>query len=337
MVEYFSDKTAKDFKNSKKFHQFYKVYVKSKKSKNSSAIPAFVSDGINSADSTESIAGLFNNFFTSIKSATVATENESEVYIKDIFKELKDNNLLKTPQKGFSFSKITLEKVLKTFKNISSSSSPGYTGIPSKILLNSLNELSPFLLNIFNYCIETGTIPDEWKFSIVLPLFKNKGKADDCNNYRGISLLSPIAKIFETLLAEQVSFYFESNNLFHPSQHGFRKNFSCESALHEIISELNDAKDKRLIALLLFIDFRKAFDTVDSKLLINKLFHYGFDNLSLKLICNYFNGRSQLVRLNDVLSAMQLIKLGVPQGSVFWSTFIPHIHQRFSFYTCPCL
>ena len=111
-----------------------------------------------------------------------------------------------------------------------------------------------------------------------------------------------------------MSFYFESNNLFHPGQHRFRKNFSCESALHEIISELNDAKEKRLIALLLFIDFRKA---VDSKLLINKLFHYGFDNLSLKLICNYFSGRSKLVRLNDVISTMQLIKLGVSQGSVF--------------------
>ena len=306
-----------EFNELQNAENFYKTYVKSKRSKNASTIPAFVSDGVNSADTTESIAGLFNNFFTNIKSASVATENESEIYIKDIFNELKQNKLLNTPKSGFSFSKITLEQVLKAFEKISSSSLPGFTGIPTKILLNSLKELSPFLLNLFNSCIETGTIPDEWKYSIVLPLFKNKGKSDDCNNYRGISLLSPIAKIFETILAEQVSFYFESNNLFHPSQHGFRKNYSCESALHEIISELNDAKDKRLIALLLFIDFRKAFDTVDSKLLINKLFHYGFDNLSLKLITNYFEGRSQLVRLNDFLSTMQLIKLGVPQGSVF--------------------
>ena len=165
-----------------------------------STIPAFVSDGVNSADTTESIAGLFNNFFTNIKSASVATENESEIYIKDIFNELKQNKLLNTPKSGFSFSKITLEQVLKAFEKISSSSSPGFTGIPTKILLNSLKELSPFLLNLFNSCIETGTIPDEWKYSIVLPLFKNKGKSDDCNNYRGISLLSPIAKIFETIL-----------------------------------------------------------------------------------------------------------------------------------------
>ena len=122
-------------------------------------------------------------------------------------------------------------------------------------MLNSLNELAPTLVNLFNHCIETGTIPAEWKFSIVLPLYKNKGKIDDCNNYRGISLLSPIANVFETILADQVGDYFESNKLFHPCQHGFRKNYSCETSLHEIITELNNAKDKRLIVLLLFIDF----------------------------------------------------------------------------------
>ena len=69
---------------------------------------------------------------------------------------------------------------------------------------------------------------------------------NDCDNYRGISLLSPIAKIFEMILASQIEQYFELNELFHPSQHGFRKNYSCETALHEIISKLNDTRDKRL-------------------------------------------------------------------------------------------
>ncbi len=118
-------------------------------------------------------------------------------------------------------------------------------------------------------------------------------------------------------MAEQFSFYFESNNLFHPCQHGFRKIFSCESALHEIINELNNAKDKRLIAFLLFINFKKAFDTVDSKLLFHKLFHYGLNNLSIKLISNYFQGREQRVKIGNITSNKKPIKLGVPQGSVF--------------------
>ena len=76
-------------------------------------------------------------------------------------------------------------------------------------------------------------------------------------------------------------------------QHGFRSDHSCETALHELLSDLNMAKDKRLIAILLFIDFRKAFDLVDSKLLLLKLFHYGFDNSALNLIANYFADRFQ--------------------------------------------
>ena len=243
--------------------------------------------------------------------------SDSEKYISDKFNTLKREGLINTPEKLFSFTQTNLEIVIKTFGKVSSSSSPGYSGIPSKVLLNSLNELAPTLVNLFNHCIETGTIPAEWKFSIVLPLYKNKGKIDDCNNYRGISLLSPIAKVFETILADQVGDYFESNKLFHPCQHGFRKNYSCETALHEIITELNNAKDKRLLALLLFIDFRKAFDTVDAKLLLNKLFHYGFDNLAIKLLSDYFSNRAQVVRFNEAMSELRDIILGVPQGSVF--------------------
>ena len=87
------------------------------------------------------------------------------------------------------------------------------------------------------------------------------------NNYRGISVLPPIAKLLEKLLAIQIKEYFESNKLFYSGQHGFRKGYSCESALHELITDINTNQDNRLITILLFIDFRKAFDLVDSELL----------------------------------------------------------------------
>ena len=81
------------------------------------------------------------------------------------------------------------------------------------------------------------------------------------------------------------------------------------------------AKDKRLIAILLFIDFRKAFDLVDSKLLLLKLFHYGFDNNALALIKNYFESRQQQVKYRGISSSFADIKLGVPQGSVLGPLF----------------
>ena len=104
--------------------------------------------------------------------------------------------------------------------------------------------------------------------------------------------------------------------LFTEHQHGFRKGHSCESALHELISDINLARDKKLTTMLLFIDFRKAFDTVDSNLLLTKLFHYGFDTGALFLIADYFKNRSQITKIGNNSSKKNTISLGVPQGSI---------------------
>ena len=138
----------------------------------------------------------------------------------------------------------------------------------------------------------------------------------DPNNYRGISVLPPIAKIFEKLLAKQIISYFDKNNLFFKSQHGFRSSYSCETALHELISVLNSNFDNKLSSMLLFIDFRKAFDLVNHSLLLSKLEKYGFSNSALLLMSNYFESRWQAVKINNDLSDYLPLKLGVPQGSV---------------------
>lgn len=89
----------------------------------------------------------------------------------------------------------------------------------------------------------------QFKEAIVTPLFKNKGSILDKNNYRGISTLPPFGKIFEKLLATQITIYFNINKLFFNGQHGFRNNHSCETALHELISYLNEARNKKRSAL----------------------------------------------------------------------------------------
>ena len=167
---------------------------------------------------------------------------------------------------------------------LSSSSSPGHVGIHTKVIKAMPEIFCPILQQLFNCCLELRKIPEDWKIAVVTPLYKNKGDKTDMNNYRAISVLSPIAKIFEKLLAKQISFYFENNKIFFRGQHGFRSGYSCQTALHEFISFINKAIDQKLISLSLFIDFRKAFDLIDPLLLLLKLFHYGFDNNSLGLI-----------------------------------------------------
>jgi hypothetical protein len=194
-------------------------------------------------------------------------------------------------------------------------SSPGSSGISIKVLKLLPDCFPAIFTKLFNYCI-----PDDWKMALVTPLFK-KGESTSLNNYRGISDLSPIAKIFEKILASQITNYFENNNLFTPHQHGFRKNHSCESALHELISDINKARNTKLITMLLFIDFKKAFDTVDSSILLTKLFHYGFNTSSLLLIANYFSNRQQKTRIDNLTSNSNSILLGVPQGSILGPIF----------------
>jgi hypothetical protein len=181
--------------------------------------------------------------------------------------------------------------------------------------------MAPIYTKLFNYCLATNSIPEDWKAAIVTPLYKNKRASTDLNNYRGISVLSPIAKVSEKILAFQIANYFEVHNLFSPNQHGFRKIHSCESALHELLSDLNKARNNKLTTLLLFIDFKKAFDTVDSNLLLSKLFHYGFDTKAILLIADYFKNRQQVTKVNNSTSEPNKVILGVPQGSILGPLF----------------
>jgi hypothetical protein len=118
----------------------------------------------------------------------------------------------------------------------------------------SAETLSEPLTKLFNYCLEANEIPSESKFAIVNPLFKSKDQLDDMNNYPSISLLPPIAKIFEKLIQQQVLKYFTENTLFHKSQHGFRAGFSCESALHELISLFKTNIEKKWLNVAIFIN-----------------------------------------------------------------------------------
>jgi hypothetical protein len=264
---------------------------------------------------------MFNSFFTNLSSTSNATYEDSEAFIADVFLDLKVEQK-KIATTNFSFVPTTSTIVEKLIAKLDNASSPGLSGIPTKILKAASSTFAPILTNLFNNCIRNNIIPIEWKSAVVTPLYKQKSAdKSNKNNYRGISVLSLIAKLFEKILATQITIYLNVNKILFKGQHGFRSDHSCETALHELLSDLNMAKDKRLIAILLFIDFRKAFDLVDSKLLLLKLFHYGFDNNALALIKNYFESRQQQVKYRGISSSFADIKLGVPQGSVLGPLF----------------
>ena len=139
---------------------------------------------------------------------------------------------------------------------------------------------------MINKAINTNKVPVDWKKALVTPLFKGKGMLNDLNNYRGISVLSLINKLFEKICASQIRDYFVMGKLLYSGQHGLRAGHSCETALHEIISPCLANLDNKAISLLLFVDFKQDFDMVDSNLLLIKLLSYGFSNNAVDLIRN---------------------------------------------------
>jgi len=244
---------------------------------------------------------------------STVSDNEATDFINERFRDLKNKNKIKIVSL-FSFTKSTPSEIENLIASLDSSSSPGASGIPVKVIKYSNKTLSPTLSNLFNHCFETGSMPAEFKKAIVTPLYKRKGEPDNFDNYRGISVLSPIAKTFSRCMSTRIISFFESNNLFSSSQHGFRKNFSCETALLTIIDKWKLNMSNKLFNLALFIDFKKAFDLINLKLFQLKLFHYGFDNKSLKLINDYFTNRTQVSKVGSATSEPAQKIIGFPQG-----------------------
>ena len=148
------------------------------------------------------------------------------------------------------------------------------------------------------------------------PCYKGKGKKSDVNNYRPISVLSPLSKVFESLIAVRMTNYFEDNNLLFNSQFGFRKGLSCELALNTFVTRVRNALKNKNYGLASFLDLSKAFDTINHIILLTKLKFYNFDNKSYALLENCLSNRTMLVNVNGTFSKSEKLTVGVPQGSI---------------------
>ena len=136
------------------------------------------------------------------------------------------------------------------------------------------------------------------------------------DNYRPVSLLTSISKIFEKVVHIQISSYFKDNRLFYESQYGFRDEHSAELASMELIDRVMNSFEKKYSPLAIYMDLSKAFDTLDHKILLHKLEYYGIKNTELNWFKSYLGNRTQFVEIENTQSNYQTITTGVPQGSV---------------------
>ena len=177
------------------------------------------------------------------------------------------------------------------------------------------DDISSCITLIINQSLTTGIFPDKLKIAKVTPVFKKCDKKI-INNYRPISVLPVISKVFETVIFDQLTEYFTINNLFSSQQYGFRKNASTELAALELIDRLLTQLHDFKIPINFYMDLSKAFDSLNHNILLQKLTYYGIRNSAITLLKSYLSNRKQYVQIDDVSSSMLSINTGVPQGSI---------------------
>lgn len=224
--------------------------------------------------------------------------------------------------------------IIKNLKNTGTS----LGSIPTFLLKENAETISPILCKLINKCFSSGIFPDFLKLAIVSPIFKN-GDPLNIKNYRPISVLHLIAKIFEKCILIRLLSFIDSSKLLSDSQFGFRRGMSTETALIKFSEKLYNAIDEKNIALNIFIDLKRAFDTVPHNILLRKLELYGIRGRCLAIFKDFLRNRIQCVKINNKLSSHKNQCIGLPQGSALSATlFLLYVNDMPNFSSaCSCI
>ena len=179
------------------------------------------------------------------------------------------------------------------------------------------------ITSLINKSIETSIFPDQLKVAQVNPLFKNKNDQLDKTNYRPVSVLPAISKLFERTIFDQLSSFFE--NHFHPFLSAFRSGHGCQTALLKIIEDWKKALDDNKFVAAILMDISKAFDCLPHNLLLLKLKTYGLSDSTLNLLFSYLHQRKQCIKVENVCSNLKYMYKGVPQGSILGSVLLKYL------------
>ena len=216
---------------------------------------------------------------------------------------------------SFILSPVTITEVNKLLKNLDINKNNGPDELPNKFIKLGHKCIAPILTYLINQCFCKGIFPDVLKISTVIPIHKS-GDYDLPTHFRPITLTSIFSKIIERCIHGQLTKFFHKFKLIHDNQYGFQRGLSTEMAIQRVYENLATRLDAKEVSCAIFLDLRKAFDSVNHGLLINKLFRHGIRGAPLKLISSFLENRKQCVFVNGVKSGFETVKCGVPQGSV---------------------
>ena len=209
--------------------------------------------------------------------------------------------------------------MLIQFRQIYAFKASGPENVPDKFYKLLAPIISPYLSSIFTACYESGCFPAVLKCAKIIPLHKS-GSRYTTNNYRPISLLSTISKVFEKLLYVRLEKFLSRNNEITCTKHQFAfcQGYSTDMAIAGLYSMLQRNNDDGYLSSCICLDLSNAFDTVNHDILLNKLEKYGIRSNMHQLLCSYLNNRKQYTECDSVKSDLKTVLCGVPQGSTFY-------------------
>ena len=302
-IQYYKNLIEMNKNNIRKSWQVIKEIIN--KNKTSNQQTAFkVNDRL--TEDKDKIANGFNKFFVEIGPTlekNCPTSEESPItWMKDRY----NNSFFVVPT-----NETEIHNIIKNLKDCST----GWDGINLSSLTLAWSSISHVMVHVMNLSLEQGVVPLELKVAKVIPLFK----ADDpekFSNYRPVSILPLFSKILEKLMYKRLLNYVTDNKILFEYHFGFREGYSTNLAMTYLIDDLVTSLNKQNCVLGLFLDFSKAFDTVNHDILFQKLYHYGIRGPALDWFRSYLGDRFQFTEYNGVQSDKEKIRCGVPQGSV---------------------
>lgn len=305
-IEYFKEYFLKHRSNLRKTWDGIKSIIKLNKANKS--ISTFIKDQNNNiALNPLNIANAFNNYFATVGKALADKIPNSQKSFRSYMPPMTSQSLYLNPTDPHEINNI--------IQSLNSFSACGPHSIPTNLLKLGSHLLSAPISNIINQSFTLGVYPDILKTAKVVPIYKS-GPTEACDNYRPISLLSNLSKVLEKTVYTRLYSYLERFNLIYDFQFGFRKSHSTTHALVSFTTSVSDALDRGEYACGLFLDLQKAFDTVNLKILLEKLTIYGIRGICLNWFESYVSGRKQFVAIDNADSEIKDIESGVPQGSV---------------------
>lgn len=247
----------------------------------------------------------FVNYFTTIADKLTSQIPNTQTHFSSYLRNRINNSFFFAP----SNSTDTLE-VIENLKN----NGKGLYAISTDVLKSCKHIIAPVLSHIIDLCIKDGYFPEELRIGCITPIFKN-GDKELINNYRPVCSLSPFSKIIEKVVYNRMISFIDKNNIFSPTQFGFRKGMSTETALIEYINGIHSGLNSKHYTISILMDLSKAFDLMNHNILKTKLEHYGFRGNFLNFLMNFLSDREYFVSVNGIKSTNKSVKIGVPQGS----------------------